>query len=194
MVVGDWASSPLGAFTDVMVATADGRRILLAPDDAVADYVAGTYVFDEVVRCSVLLTDSATYWRLEAGPLSCRIGIGPRTATGWALSCVPAPIARSWIFAALADPIARRVHPGVRTRGSAGRGRREYYGAQDQLAVTWLSGTWGGDDLGALADVAPAPRFGFSSTPRVPSLTRVTTTVVESVRRGGLGHVDGANG
>ncbi len=182
LVIGDWRRSPLGGFTDVMVAAADGRRLLLAPDDPVADYVTRTYTFDEVVRCPVDLTETATKggrrWVVDAGPLSVRIEVGSRTVTGWVLALIPGPLARSRALATLADPVARRVHPGVRTRGSAGRGRREYYGAQDQHAVTHLDGTWHGEDLGDLADVRPAPRFGFSSTPSRPSLTRVTTTIV----------------
>ena len=43
LVVGDWWDSPLGDFTDVMVATPDDRRVLLAPDHRVAQYVAATY-------------------------------------------------------------------------------------------------------------------------------------------------------
>jgi hypothetical protein len=31
MVVGSWLESPFGRFADVMVETADGKRILLAP-------------------------------------------------------------------------------------------------------------------------------------------------------------------
>lgn len=182
LVVGDWHDSPLGAFTDVMVATAGGHRLLLAPDTAVTDYVAQTYTFDEVVRCPVVLTETSTKggrsWVVEAGPLAVRIEVGARTATGWVLAPVPGAVARSRALATLADPVARRVHPGVRTRGSAGGGRRECYGAQDQHAVTDIAGTWHGEDLGALADVLPAPEFGFSSTPARPSLTRVTTTVV----------------
>lgn len=183
LVVGDWTSSPLGAFTDVMVATADGRRVLLAPTDAVADYVTSTYTFDEVVLCDVTLTgttaeDGRRVGVIDAGPLGARLGVGGRTGTGLLLRVVPGPLARSRAFATLIDPVARRVHPGVRTRGSAGNGRREYYGAQDQHAVVDLVGTWHGNDLGHLSDVTPDPRFGFSSTPARPCLTRVTTTVV----------------
>lgn len=181
-VVGDWARSPLGAFTDVMVATAEGHRVLLAPDARVADYVSRTYSFDEVVLCPVALEETpgegGRHWQISAGPLRCRTHVGARTATGWLLAAVPGPLSRSRAFAVLADPVARLVHPGVRTRGSARQGREEYYGAQDQHAVTHLEGTWHGDDLGGLTDVLPAPRFGFSSTPARPSLTRVTTTVV----------------
>lgn len=182
LVVGDWSSSPLGAFTDVMVATDDDRRVLLAPDDEVADYVTRTYSFDEVVRCDVVLTETgakgARRWLVEAGPLVARLDLGSRTATGWVLAAMPGFLSRSRVFATLSDPVARLVHPGVRTRGSAGNGRREYYGARDQHAVTHVAGTWGGQDLGRLADVTPDPGFGFSSTPASPSLTRVTTTVV----------------
>lgn len=183
LVVGDWARSPLGDFTDVMVATPEGRRILLAPDDDVAEYVTATYTFDEVVRCEVTVGETTPAkgrrtWTVDAGPLICRLDVGPRTGTGCLLSAVPGPIARSRVFATLVDPVARRVHPGVRTRGSAGNGRREYYGARDQHAVTGLTGTWHGRDLGSLTDVTPPPDFGFSSTPLRPSLTRVTTTVV----------------
>ena len=59
LVIGDWTCSPLGAFTDVMVATAQGRRILLAPDEAVAQYVSATYTFDEVRLCLLYTSDAA---------------------------------------------------------------------------------------------------------------------------------------
>ena len=66
---------------------------------------------------------------------------------------------------------------GVRTAGTAREGRREYYGATDLRRVVSLRGEFDGVDLGDLADVDPPCRFGFSSTPRRPSATRVTTTV-----------------
>ncbi|OYO07953.1 hypothetical protein CGZ94_21100 [Enemella evansiae] len=183
LVIGDWASSPWGAFTDVMVATAAGRRLLLAPTAEVADYVASTYTFDEVAVVPVELAVQGNRWRLAAGDLACELRIGGRTAAGRLLHAVPDAIERSRAFAAIADPVARRIFPGVRTRGSAGGGRREYYGAHDQHRVTALSGSWRGRPLGELAPVDPAPRFGFSSTPVEPCLTRVTTTIV----RGGGG-------
>ena len=121
--MGDWVESPLGAFTDVMVATAQGRRILLAPDEAVAQYVSATYTFDEVRLCPVTLVDAPDGWRLAAGPLSCQIGIGHRTSLGWLLRPVPERVGGSRAFARLCDPVARRLLPGVRTVGSAGGGR-----------------------------------------------------------------------
>jgi hypothetical protein len=40
-----------------------------------------------------------------------------------------------------------------------------------------VTGSFDGQDLGRLAPVDPAPAFGFSSTPRRPSVTTVVTTV-----------------
>ena len=48
IVVGSWHESPFGAFADVMLQTADDERVLLAPDDEVAEFVASTYRFDRV--------------------------------------------------------------------------------------------------------------------------------------------------
>jgi hypothetical protein len=77
------------------------------------------------------------------------------------------------------DPVARALLRGVRTRGSAGHGRREVYGATDHHAVADLSGTWRGADLGTLARVSPDPGFGFASTPARPSVTTLVTTVLD---------------
>lgn len=190
LVIGDWPRSPLGAFTDVMVALPDGERVLLAPDEQVAEYVTATYSFDRVITTPVSVEETRDaedpvvqssgeqHWQLDAGPLQARLGIGARTGVGRLLRLVPGPVATSPVFASAVDPIARHVFPGVRTKGSAGGGRREYYGARDQHAVTALSGTWLGEDFGGLNDVDPPPDFGFSSTPARPCLTRVVTTVV----------------
>lgn len=67
--------------------------------------------------------------------------------------------------------------PGVHACGSAGGGRREFYGARDLHRLTAASASWQGCDLGGLTDVAPPVRFGFASTPGRPSIVRITTTV-----------------
>jgi hypothetical protein len=66
---------------------------------------------------------------------------------------------------------------GVRTRGSAGHGRTEAYGATDLHRVERMHGTWRGRPLGELRPVTPDPGFGFGSTPSVPSVTTLVTTV-----------------
>jgi hypothetical protein len=176
-VVGRWPTSPFGAFADVMHEAPDGVRTLLAPSDAIAEFVSETYVFDEVRIVPVVAERTRGRVHLEAGPLVADIDIGSRSGIGWLLRVVPAPIARSRTWCTIIDPIARVVMRGVRTRGSAGNGRREWYGATDQHRIDAVSASLDGEDLGALADVWPPVRFGFSSTPRTPSIVTVTTTI-----------------
>jgi len=169
--------SPFGSFADVMHEGPDGVRTLLAPTQEVADFVAETYVFDAVRIVPVVADRSPGRLVLEAGDLVAEVTFGARSAVGWMLRAVPAPIARSRTWCTAIDPIARLVLRGVRTRVTAGNGRREWYGATDQHQISAVTASLAGEDLGALADVWPPVRFGFSSTPRTPSLVRVTTTI-----------------
>ena len=176
VVVGRWHDTPLGSFGDAMVEQPDGHRVLLAPDEAVADFIAATYVFDEVRLEPITVTGADPHWQVRSDSLHLDLTVGRRTALGALLRLVPRRIGTAPWWCALTDPIARVVLRGVRTRGDTGE-RREWYGATDHHAVTSAGGTWMGAGLGALARVEPPPRFGFSSTPPRPSVTEVTTTV-----------------
>ena len=187
VVVGWWLETPFGPFADVMVERADGHRVLLAPTEQVAELVSTTYTFDEVriepVEVVAAWADGDPWvrsWGPSSPSLSLTLEVGDRTGLGRLLRLVPEAVATSPAFATLADPVARVALRGVRTRGVARAGRREYYGATDVRAVTSMSGAFDGADLGALAPVDPPCRFGFSSTPRRPSVTEVTTTIVDT--------------
>lgn len=177
LVVGHWPVSPLGSFADVMVEHVDGHRALLAPSQQVAEFVAATYRFDEVVICPVAVRPARERWTVTAGPLRLAFEPGRSTALGRLLRTVPGRLASSPGWAALCDVPARLLMPGVRTRGSAGAGRREWYAARDLRTITAARAAWDGLDLGGLTRVDPPVRFGFGSVPRRPSLTRVVTTV-----------------
>ena len=177
VVVGRWDDGPWGPFADVMLEDAAGHRVLLAPSDRVRDFVAATYSFDEVVIEPVDVTDTSDGWQVTTPSLRLRLVVGGRTPLGAALALVPARVATSPAWCGLVDPVARVVMRGVRTRGTAGNDRREWYGATGVVAVTAVAGEWRGTDLGRLAAVDPPCRFGFSSTPRRPSVTSVVTTI-----------------
>lgn len=177
LVVGRWDAGPWGPFADVMVEGADGHRVLLAPDESVRDFVTATYTFDEHVIEPVEVTDTGGGWRVQTPSLQLDLSLGGRTALGVALGLLPRPVATSPMWCSAIDPIARVLVRGVRTVGRAGHGGRAWYGATSVVAVTGLSGTWRGNDLGSLASVDPPCRFGFSSTPRRPSVTSVVTTI-----------------
>lgn len=190
VVVGRWPDSPYGDVADAMVETADGHRVLLAPSRELADFVAATYAFDEVRVEPFTVTVEAPHAPARRGPgraettrlvrspsLELRLTVGRPTLLGRLVALVPRRIAEAPLWCAVTDPVARVVLRGVRTRGSAGNGRREWYGATGVRAVTGIAGRFDGADLGRLADVVPPARFGFSSTPRRPALTSVATTI-----------------
>jgi hypothetical protein len=184
VVVGHWPRSPLGAFSDVMVQRPDGHRVLLAPSPEVADLVAETYTFDEVRLVEVTVgRPTAVTWTVAAGPLFLRLRTGRRTALGRLLRAVPRRLAGEPAWVGLLDRPARLL-TGLRTRGSAGNGRIEWYGVQDLHAVTGLTGSWEGASLGAVAPVRPPVTFGFGSVPPRPGVIRVTTTVQVPVAPG----------
>jgi len=189
VVVGRWLRAPWPRFADVMTEDASGHRTLVAPTRSTADEVAATYAFDEVVLAPVRVRcdAAARRWRVTAGPLDADVTLGGPTALGRLLAAVPRPLARSCAFATAVDPVARVLVPGVRTRGSAGAERREWYGATGQWGVVAVRATW--DDVpcgGLLATVEPV-RFGFSSLPGRPSVTAVRTTFARPGERAGAG-------
>jgi hypothetical protein len=176
LVLGHWARSPFGPFSDVMLERADGHRLLLAPTRRTAGFIAGTYAFDEVRVVPVRVGVAGNHWTVVAGPLELAFTIGRRGALGVLLRAVPGPVCARPSYATLTGPAARLLL-GVHTCGTAGAGRHEWYGAHDLRPVTAATARFEGRDLGSLAPVEPPVHFGFGSTPRTPCLVRVTTTV-----------------
>lgn len=177
LVVGTWAQSPFGAFADVMVQTPDNERILLAPTGQVADFVAATYSFDRIELGPVDAELSADRLVVSAPGLNASVSIGAPSPIDRLLRLVPGPLATvPWWLRAI-DPVASRIVPGVHTAGSAGSGRREYYGVRRARLITKVSGDFADRDLGGVAPLLPPVGFGFSSAPPTPQIVSVTTTI-----------------
>lgn len=178
LVVGHWLESPFGPFSDVMMENAAGSRLLLAPNPDIAEYIGSTYSFDavDVVDVDARLTRDRLL--VSAGALRLNLELGPRTLLGRLLELVPPALAVHPRWLGAINPVAGLLVPGVRTAGSAGGGRREYYGVRSIRSVAGASAQWGGQDLGALAAIDPPVRFGFSSVPPKPQIVAVTTSIV----------------
>lgn len=177
LVVGMWRASPYGPIADVMIEQPDGHRILIAPSDEVGAFVAGTYRFDEVRVEPVTLHVDGAFRYLRTATLALDLETGSRTRLGRLLALVPRRLARSRAWCRLIDPVAQVVRNGVRTTGTAGSGRREWYCATDEHRVVRAVATLDGAVLGDLRPVVPPVRFGFASTPPVPSAVDVTTWI-----------------
>ncbi|NJC20967.1 hypothetical protein BJ994_000043 [Arthrobacter pigmenti] len=178
IVIGMWASSPFGAFTDVMVQSAEGTRTLLAPSSSIADYVSGAYSFD-VVRVEPLsVSMGEDSLSLDAGPLSVEAELGATTGVGRLLGLIPTAVATHPRWLTAINPVAKVLMPGVRTVGATRDQRRQYYGVTGARLITSARVSWAGDDLGELSSVRPRVRFGFSSVPKKPQVVDVTTIAV----------------
>ena len=176
-VIGHWPRSPYGPVTDAMVEDPAGHRTLYAPTRQLAALLAAAYRFDEVRVAPCHARRSGPGWTVEAGPLEVSFAFGRRTLLGWLLWVVPAPLARTPWWVGLLDVAARRVLPGVRTRGRTRDGRRQWYGAQDLHPITGVDASLEGRDLGGLRAVDPPVGFGFGSVLGRPSLVHLTTSI-----------------
>lgn len=173
VVVGSWDSGPFGRVDDVMVAHPDGRRVLYAPHEELAQEITSRYRFEEVVIGDVHVTRGHT-WRVDGPGVNLRLEIGRRTALGRLLRLQPSALREQLWWAQVCDPVARRVMPGVRTavRNEAGR---LWYAASDHWLLGAASGTLGDLDLGAMTRLDPPVDFGGSAAPATPSLTRIAS-------------------
>lgn len=176
LVLGMWDETPMGSFADAMIETPDGHRTLVAPRQDVADFIAGTYAFDEVVLAPVTL-ERGQVWRLTSTDLDVAFVPGRQIWVSPLLHAVPGVLRRTAGWARFCNPIASRLMPGVQTHGTAGGGRTEWYAARDVRSVDSATVTWRGARLGRLAPLTPAVRFGFASAPERPSLTALTSYV-----------------
>jgi hypothetical protein len=179
IVVGIWAESPLGAFTDVMLEDSGGHRTLLAPSEAIARFVSATYTFDEVRVVPVTTRRVDGGLSVAAGDLSVRMRVGGLSTLGRLLRVVPSLLATHPAWLRVIDPVASRLVAGVHTAGTAGNGRREYYGVTLIRALDDVVATRAGESLGALAPLDPPVTFGFGSAPPAPSIVDVVTTIRE---------------
>jgi len=183
IVVGMWESSPFGRFADVMAEDAAGHRTLLAPTTEIAEFVSGTYRFDEIRVVPVGVRRISGGFAVAAGDdglLDLRMRVGAVSPLGRVLRALPVGLATSPAWLAAVDPLAKALVPGVRTAGTAGGGRQEFYGVTTVRRIAWAAAAFEGRDLGAFAALDPPVRFGFGSAPVEPSLVDLVTTIRSS--------------
>lgn len=174
-----WDASPYGSFADVMLEQPTGHRILIAPRQDVADFVAATYSFDEI-RIEPVSIAHGDEWSVHTRSLQLRFTPGRPLWVSRVLHLVPRAVRRTSSWAKICNPVAERLMPGVQTYGTAGGGRTEWYSASGVRRLSCARATWEGEELGVLAPVTPPVRFGFASSPSQPTLTSLTSYVREA--------------
>lgn len=195
MVVGAWHASPLGPLADVMWVDPDGHRVLLAPTDAVADYVGGLYAFDEVRLVPVTGRVDARSVHLRAGPLQLCLAAGARTWRSWVFALRPRRLRRSPAWIAVEDrlvaplgPLLLGGAPGVRLAGPTPGGRHEWYSIDDHRHLASGHLVVDDEDAGVLAPLRAGLGVGLSDFPTAAALVTLTTLIEPSAGvNGGTG-------
>jgi hypothetical protein len=168
--------------TDEMWSRPDGTRVLLAPDEEVAAFVAGTYSFDETRVVPIRTIRSRDGFSLTAGDLRLEAEAG-RPHPLFALR--PRPLRRWLPWVRFEDAVLRRLvgrfliggAAGVRMHGTTPSGAREWYRIDGYRPIVAARADAGGGDLGALADLRPDPGFGFSGFPTRPALVTCSPVI-----------------
>ena len=175
LVVGSWSASPIGPFADVMWAATSGERTLFAPTERAAAFITAVYEFDRVEVVD-LAVDASIHGMTVAAP-------------AWSLELVAARRGRrigfhrpAWFTRRVEGPVARLLM-GVRTYGVSPHGVEEWYRADAWRRIESGRLTVDGQDQGALRDVDPPCRFGFSEPPRRPTITAVRPLLVDPTDR-----------
>ncbi len=164
VVVGHWASTPIGPMDDVLWCDPDGRRTLFTAEAGVARFVAGVYEFDRAVVGPLSVVGNGWAIRVELPDRVAELSGGP----GWAI-----PVRRPAWFTRLVEGPVARLALGVRTYGTSPTGVREWYRADVVRPVQCAYATLDGESLGRLALRWEPVRFGFSEPPPRPSLVEV---------------------
>jgi len=174
IVIGDWTNSPLGPFTNIMWAQPDGKRILLSPSKAHADYVSQLYNFEEVKIVDIKVERQRRGIQISAGTLS----VSYRWKRGVAL-----PLNRPrWFIATVEQWVAKLIF-GTMTHGLTCNGLREWYCIRGLSSIYNAEASHNGVDLGEMQPFEVTACFGFSEPPKRPSSVRVCSIIESSGKK-----------
>ena len=179
VVVGRWNHSPLGGFCDVMWRQPDGTRVLLAPTEAVRDFVSRHYRFEDtrILPVSAIRDDERV--EVRAGELALDLTLKPPGVTSLLLALQPIRLATDPRWISLVDATVRPLlaprlvrGAGTRLSGTTRTGAREWYAIQDYRTAD-ASARLADRDLDPVG-ACPSAGFGFSEFPDGAALVRVT--------------------
>jgi hypothetical protein len=154
---------------DVMWAKPDGARVLIAPNERVAEFVGAIYHFDEVVIDAVHVGRTPRALAVAAAGLRMRLNLGRAFV-------LPLPHNRPLAFTRFVEsPIAERLM-NVKTYGVTNKGIEEWYQARSVSWVQSASASLDGTHLGAMSKVVPL-KVGVSEPPSRPSVVCIKPTL-----------------
>lgn len=175
IVIGDWAKSPMGSFTNIMWAKPNGARILLSPSEKHAEYVSSLYEFEEVHVVPIQVKRGKRTILVEAGDLIVEM----KWKRGFYL-----PIRRPLWFISTVEQSFAKLFFGTKTHGKTKNGLKEWYCIQSLAKISYSSAEKSGMNFGDSARFETTACFGFSEPPKRPSSVQVRSIIENPGQRG----------
>jgi hypothetical protein len=169
LVIGYWKDSPFGSFSDIMWATSDGKKILIAPNQEIGDYISSMYEFDIVKIEEIKVEEDINQIKIDTKDISCHFEWG----NGISFLTKKRPL---W-FVSSVEYLFGWLIFGTKTHGKTKNGKKEWY-AVDRLSKLISAKAYiNGDDLGEYTSFYPKANFGFSDPPKMPSSVLVRSHI-----------------
>ncbi len=169
IVIGIWEKSPFGIFADIMWARPDGKKILIAPNQEIADYIHSLYDFDEVKIEDIKIERKSKEIIFNCNDIECQFNWGKEISflikrrPLWFVSTI------EYFFGWL---IFR-----TKTHGKTKNGRKEWYVVDNISRLKDARAEVSGKDLGEYTKFYPKANFGFSDPPNMPASVLVRSHI-----------------
>ena len=147
-----------------MWAKKDGTRVLIAPNQEIADYVTAMYSFDEVILEEVSTTMSERSIKVDCNTMELEFS--------WNRG-FPIPFKRSLLFIQTIELFFAKLIFSTRTYGITKDNRKEWYAIDRVSHITSAKANINSQNAGDFKPMREPCKFGFSEAPKNPLLVRL---------------------
>ena len=160
IVIGTWRNTPFGSFSDIMWAKPDGSKVLIAPNEKIANYISSLYEFDIIQIEDLKVEDSGNMMKVETKDLNCHF----EWSRGFSFLTKKRPL---WFIASIEFFFGWLIF-GTKTYGKTKNGKKEWYAVDRLSKLTFAKAEFKKNDLGEYKKFHPKANFGFSDPPKMP--------------------------
>jgi len=169
LVLGHWKESPFGSFLDIMWAKSDGTKILIAPNQEIANYISSMYEFDIIKIEEIRIEESINQIKIETTDINCHF----KWSGGISFMTKKRPL---WFISSVEYLFGWLIF-GTKTHGKTKNGKKEWYAVDRLSKLISARADINGEDLGKFTSFYPKANFGFSDPPKMPSSVLVRSHI-----------------
>lgn len=160
IVIGTWINTPFGSFSDIMWAKPDGTKVLIAPNQKIANYISSLYDFDIIKIEELDIESDENMMKIETKDLNCHF----EWSRGVSFLIKKRPL---WFVASIEYFFGWLIF-GTKTYGKTKNGKKEWYAVDRLSRLTLADVEFNGKNLGKQTKFHPKANFGFSDPPKMP--------------------------